>query len=165
MFRYTAIVLAAVIFFLVSSDTVNAHKGKPRVFDISMNLVEYKGSTTIDKLAPPDIDPRDLSKGYGYKAPGYDPNNPGKWEVSSYAFNPSFMTIHKGDQVNLTVFGVNGDEHEVILVDPNGEELYREIWNRGREYHISFKAKMAGIYELICLHHFPTMKAIFSVEK
>jgi hypothetical protein len=35
-----------------------------------MNAVEYKGSTTTEKLAPPQVNPATLSKGYVYKGPG-----------------------------------------------------------------------------------------------
>jgi hypothetical protein len=35
-----------------------------------MNTVEYKGSTTTDKLAPPAVNPATQSKGYVFKAPG-----------------------------------------------------------------------------------------------
>jgi hypothetical protein len=37
---------------------------------ISLTTVEFKGSTTTEQLAPPASNPADLSKGYGYKAPG-----------------------------------------------------------------------------------------------
>ena len=47
-----------------------------------------KGSTTADKLAPPPVNPADLSRGYGLKAPGQaDRSAPTKWEVASYMFN------------------------------------------------------------------------------
>lgn len=48
-----------------------------------------KGATTTDQLAAPTVNPKDLSKGYDFKAPGEaDKNVPQKWEVSSYVFVP-----------------------------------------------------------------------------
>ena len=37
---------------------------------IFMNAVEFKGSTTTEKLAPPSANPAGISKGYVYKSPG-----------------------------------------------------------------------------------------------
>ncbi len=132
---------------------------------IFMNLVEIKGATTSDKLAPPTINPKDLSKGYGYKAPGEaDKSNPQKWEVASYMFSPSFVTVRRGDTINLTVFVVNGDSHEVWITDPSGRKVLANAdWQRGRQYEVSFAAEQAGVYELTCSTHAPTMTAKFLV--
>ncbi len=62
---------------------------QPRGHSIYMTAVEFKGSTTGDKLGPPPIDPSRLSHGYAYKAPGQaDPSAPQRWEVASYQFSP-----------------------------------------------------------------------------
>ena len=42
----------------------------PGTHTIFMTAVEIKGSTTADKLAPPAVNPADLSKGYAFKGPG-----------------------------------------------------------------------------------------------
>ena len=58
-----------------------------------MNGVEFKGTTTTDKLAPPTANLADLSKDSVFKAPGEaEKNNPELWEVDSYAFTPGFIT-------------------------------------------------------------------------
>jgi len=50
-----------------------------------MTAVEFKGSTTSDKLGPPAVDPSKLSHGYVYKTPGQaEPAAPQRWEVASY---------------------------------------------------------------------------------
>src|SRR6266704_103965 len=83
---------------------------------IFMNAVEYKGSTTTEKLAPPSVNPSALSKGYVYKGPvEADKTAPQQWEIDSYAFSPGFITVHKGDTVALSTFVVNGDKHEVAV--------------------------------------------------
>jgi len=38
-----------------------------------MTAVEFKGSTTTDRLGPPRVDPTKLSHGYVFKAPGQEP--------------------------------------------------------------------------------------------
>jgi plastocyanin len=127
--------------------------------------MEVKGATTADELTSPSVNPKDLSKGYGFKAPGeVDKKKPQKWQVASYMFTPSFVTVHQGDTVKLTVFIVNGNKHEVYVTAPDGKRVVpaRE-WNRGREYKIQFVAKKAGTYQLICSEHAPSMTMTFLV--
>src|SRR2546426_11552248 len=81
---------------------------------IFMNVVEYKGSTATEKLAPPSVNPATLSKGYVYKGPGEaDKTAPQQWEIDSYAFAPGFVTVQQGDTGAVRAFVGNGDKHEV----------------------------------------------------
>jgi plastocyanin len=139
--------------------------GAPTAHTIFMTAIELKGSTTTDKLAPPPVNPKDLSKGYDYKPPSQaDKNDPKRWEVSSYRFDPGFVTVLKDDTVKLTIFVVNGDEHDVRIADPDGRDVFAPAkWNRGREYNVSFIAKKVGSYHLICSAHAPTMTATILV--
>ena len=58
----------------------------PTTHTIFLTGVEVKGGTTADKLAPPAVNPKDLSRGYDFKRPGEaDRQNLQRWEVSSYA--------------------------------------------------------------------------------
>jgi plastocyanin len=142
-----------------------ADKDRPTTHTIFISGVEIKGATTADKLAPPAINPKELSKGYGFKAPGEaDKGNPQKWEVSAYMFNPSFVTVRQGDTVKLTVFIVNGDVHEVWVTAPGGQKVMPNTkWNRGQEYHIQFAAEHTGTYQLVCSEHAPSMITTFLV--
>ena len=135
----------------------------PTTHTIFITGMEVKGATTADKLAPPAINPADLSKGYGFKGPGEaDRQSPQKWEVSSYIFAPSFVIVRQGDTVKLTVFLVNGDEHDVWVAAPDGRQITpKTTWNRGREYRVSFVAETPGPYQLTCSTHAPTMGATF----
>jgi plastocyanin len=127
--------------------------------------MEIKGATTAKNLMPPDVNPKDLSKGYGFKAPGEaDKQDPHKWEVSSYVFTPGFVTVRHGDTVKLTAFIVNGDMHEVWISAPDGQKVVPNTkWNRGREYQMEFVAAKAGTYQLVCSEHSPSMIATFLV--
>jgi plastocyanin len=133
----------------------------PGTHTIFMTAVEIKGSTTADKLAPPAVNPADLSKGYTFKGPGEaDKTAPQRWEVSSYMFVPGFITVPQGDSLTLTAFIVNGDQHDVAILSPDGQvAVPTAIWQRGREYRVSFVAEKAGIYQLKCFAHAPTMTA------
>jgi plastocyanin len=157
--------IGAVVFGLLLAADVGAQQKAGATHTIFLTALEVKGSTTIDKLAPPPVDPKDISKGYAFKAPGVaDKNAPQKWEVSTYMFSPGFVTVRQGDTVNLTAFVVNGDEHEVWVTDPRGREVVAKTkWNRGRQYEVSFVAEKVGPYQLTCSSHAPTMAATFLV--
>ncbi len=103
--------------------------------------VEWKGTTSDKKLAPPSVNPADLSDGYGFKPPGNDPNSPDEWTVATYVWTPGSMAAYQGDKVEMTFFIVNGDEHSVWVEGPDGTEVVQETeMNRGREYELSFTA-------------------------
>jgi plastocyanin len=74
------------------------------------------------------------------------------------------MTVPEGDTVDLTMFVLNGNVHDVWVEAPNGAEAVTEFtMNRGREYNKSFTASQAGTYRLICNTHEPTMTAYITV--
>jgi plastocyanin len=133
----------------------------PRTQTIFMTAVEIKGSTTTDKLAPPTVNPVELSKGYGFKGPGEaEKTAPQRWEIASYTFMPGFITVLQGDTVTLTAFVVNGDHHDVAVLAPDGQVVVpTAIWQRGRQYQVSFVAEHVGTYHLKCFAHAPTMTA------
>ncbi len=134
-----------------------------RVFYV--NAIEIKGGTSTDSLAAPEIDPKSLGKTFGYKAPGkYDPSNPKKWQVASYQFNPSALTVFQGDTVKLVLFVVNGDIHIDHIEDPDGQIVVSaETHNRGRQYTMSFVAEKAGVYQLRCATHAEAMRSLITV--
>jgi plastocyanin len=136
-----------------------------RTHQIFMTALEIKGSTTTDNLAPPAVNPVELSRGYGFKSPGEaDKTAPQRWEVASYTFVPGFITVPQGDTVMLTAFVVNGDQHDVAVLAPDGQVVVpTAIWQRGREYQLSFVAEHAGTYHLKCFAHAPTMTATILV--
>ena len=133
----------------------------PTTHLIEVTAFEVKGSTSIDDLAAPDVDPSTFSDGFGYKAPGdYDPDNPDKWQVASYMWNPGQMTARQGDTLDLHVFVLNGNTHETFIQDPDGNIVGDVVvMNRGREYDLSANLEKAGVYQLICSTHAPTMTA------
>lgn len=158
----TVVFAAALV--LVLAGPLAAQESGP-VYTIFMTAYEVKGATTLDKLAPPPADPVELSKGYGYKGPGQaDRAAPQKWEVSSYMFNPAVVTVSQGGMVDLTVFVVNGDEHEAWITAPDGTmAVPKGKWTRGREYRMRFRADQSGTYQLVCSSHAPSMLATFLV--
>jgi plastocyanin len=140
------------------AQAVHGQQAKHTIF---MNAVEYKGSTSTEKLAPPAVSPATLSKGYVLKPPGEaDKTAPQVWEIDSYALTPGFVTVQQGDTVTLQVLVVNGDTHEVGVLGPDGQVVVpKATWNRGTEYRVSFVAEKVGTYKLSCDTHAPTMTA------
>jgi plastocyanin len=140
------------------AQAVHGQQAMPTIF---MNAVEYKGSTSTEKLAPPVVNPATLSKGYVLKAPGEaDKTAPQVWEIDSYALTPGFVTVQQGDTVTLQVLVVNGDKHEVGVLAPDGQVVVpKATWTRGVEYRVSFVAEKLGTYKLSCETHAPTMSA------
>ena len=122
--------------------------------------VEWKGTTSADKLEAPGVDPTTLSNGYRFKDVGFDESNPANWQVASYVWTPGAMVVSQGDAVDLTAFVVNGDNHHNRLVATDGTQVGDAIdMNRGREYTISFTADQTGVYRLVCDTHGPSMTA------
>src|SRR5438093_953097 len=132
---------------------------------IEMTGIEFKGPTTTDKLAPPQVAPTKLSHGYAYKGPGQaDPAARERWEVATYQFSPSSMTVQQNDSIMLSVFIANGDHHEVELTDADGESIIaKAAWDRGREYTAFFQTRKVGIYCLECAVHRPSMSAAIAL--
>lgn len=167
--RSLVVAVLALSAMLVAPDA-GAQQTPGIAHDIHITAVQFKGSTTSDKVAAPPVDPRKLSRGYAYKGPGQaDPSAPQRWEVASYQFSPSYVTVQQGDTVVLTVFIADGDHHDVQLTEPEDESilhesiLYKSTWDRGREYTLFFLAKKVGAYRLTCATHAPSMTATFLV--
>ena len=165
-FRLSMTIVMVIWFglFLLGSNGLG-QADPPTTHTIFMTGMEVKGSTMADKLQPPRVNPKDISKGYSFKGPGEaDKADAKKWEVSSYVFTPSFVTVRQGDTVKLTTFMVNGDEHEVWVAAPDGQRVVAPTkWNRGREYTVQFVAEKTGNYQLVCSEHAPSMIATFLV--
>jgi plastocyanin len=127
---------------------------------IEVTGFEIKGTTNTEDLAVPEVDPSTLSAGYGYKAPGFDEDNPTNWRVETYIWGPGNMTAFQGDKIDLHTFILNGNSHTVRVEGPDGSTVVEDIeMNRGRDYNLKFDATQAGVYKLICLTHEPTMTA------
>lgn len=127
---------------------------------IEVTGFEVKGTTNTDDLAVPEVDPETLSTGYGYKAPGFDDENPNNWRVASYMWTPGNMIAFQGDSIDLHTFILNGNSHNVWVEAPDGTKVVEDIeMNRGRAYTLEFDATEAGVYKLVCSTHGPTMTA------
>ncbi len=143
---------------------VQALDGAPSIAPVDRVIevtgFEVKGTTNTDDLAAPEVDPKTLSAGYGYNAPGFDDANPKNWRVASYMWNAGDVVAFQGDSLDLHTFILNGNSHNVWVEAPDGSKVVEDIeMNRGRTYTLEFDASEAGVYQLVCSTHAPTMTA------
>ena len=155
MRKYAAL-LAVMALALGACSTAGA---APSDVTFDLSVIEIKGAT--DGIDAPSVDPTTLSLGYGYKPPGeYDAENPAKWQVATYMFNDTSLSVVEGDDVTLRIFGINGDAHEMWVEAPDGTKVTDVVTlNRGRELTLEFTAEELGHYKVICSTHAPTMTA------
>lgn len=117
---------------------------------IYMAAVEPKGSTTADKEPFPKAQ---LPSGAGYILK--DPDKEGRWEVSTYRYLPGTVVVNQGDEVTLEIVGINGKEHPSII------EGYNVTFSvlRGQVTRVTFRADKAGVFNIHCGAHMPSMTA------
>lgn len=115
---------------------------------IYMAAVEPKGGTTSDKESFPTIA---LPPGGGYVLKA--PDNTGRWEVSTYQWQPSLIMANQGEQVTLEIVGINGAEHVSSI--PGYVSSFTV--KRGQVTRVSFMANRAGMFPILCFTHNPTM--------
>ena len=115
---------------------------------IYMAAVEPRGGTQATSEPFPTAA---LPAGGGYVLRAPDAN--GRWEVSTYQWQPSFIIAREGEQVTLEVIGINGAEH-VSSLPPYVQSF---TVKRGQITKVSFTANRAGMFPIICVNHQPTM--------
>ncbi len=115
---------------------------------IYMAAVEPKGGTQATSEAFPTAA---LPPGGGYVLKA--PDASGRWEVSTYQWQPSFIVAREGEQVTLEIIGINGAEHVSSLPPFVNSFTVR----RGQITKVAFTANRAGMFPIICVNHQPTM--------
>jgi len=115
---------------------------------ITMVAVEAKGGTTVDKEPFPTAT---LPEGKGYELE--PPNAEGRWEVSTYRWDPNQVIVNQGDEVTLEILGVNGAEHPSVI---DGYDISFAV-KRGQLTTVTFTADKAGVFEIRCGTHQPSM--------
>ena len=122
----------------------------PRHRTIYVAAIEPKGGAHVDQERFPE-ESLPSGGGYGLKKP----DDKGRWEVSTYRWDPGTIVVNQGDKVTLEIVGINGDEHPFTI------EGYwiSDVVRRGRVTRVSFTADKAGIFKIICRKHAPAMQA------
>jgi hypothetical protein len=149
--RILLVVLAGVMLMAVlgaCSGARPAATGTERT--IYMAAIEPKGGVTVDKEAFPSV-PLPAGGGYILK----EPNDDGRWEVSTYRWDPGTIIVNQGDLVTLEMVGINGASHPFTIEGYN----ISDVVERGHVTHVTFAADKAGIFKISCPVHAPAMEA------
>jgi plastocyanin len=141
-----ALILAG--FTLTQGGLATPTSVQPTKRTIYMIAAEPKGGTTVDQEPFPTT-PLPSGGGYILKAP----DDTGRWEVSTYRWDPSLIVVHQGDEVTLQVLGVNGALHPARI---EGYNLSFEV-KRGQLSTVSFVADKVGTFQILCSAHQPSM--------
>lgn len=123
---------------------------RPRQRTIYMAALEPKGGVTVSKEPFPT---EALPEGGGYLL--RKPDDKGRWEVSTYRWDPGTIVVYQGDTVTLEMVGINGAEHPFTI---EGYWLTGNV-RRGKVTRLTFVADKAGIFKIICRTHTPSMQA------
>lgn len=115
-----------------------------------MAAVEAKGGVTTDKEPYPEKAP---PPGGGYLLNA--PDKSGRWEVSTYRWEPGTVVVNQGDNVTLEIIGINGAAHPLRI---EGHDV-KAVIRRGEIVRVSFRAEKAGLFKIICDTHQPSMQA------
>ncbi len=121
---------------------------------IYLSAVEWKGSAEVAKEPYPT---KPLPEGGGYEL--IAPDAAGKWNVETYRFDSAVVVACEGEQITLNIFGVNAAYHDITIA--GFKQNFRV--SRGQLSTVSFLAKKAGIYPIVCLTHKPSHRADLAV--
>lgn len=116
---------------------------------IYMAAVEPRGGTSVTSEPYPTTA---LPAGPGYVL--RPPDATGRWEVSAYYWQPSFVVVSEGDDVTLEILGINGAEHPATV---EGVNVPGFTVRRGQVTTVNFRAGRPGSYRIVCTTHLPTM--------
>jgi plastocyanin len=144
--RIGSAVAAAVLGIAGVAAGPSAATAGKRFFTIA--AVEPKGGVTAEK-EPFPAQPLPAGGGYVLK----HPDQTGRWEVSTYVWQPSQIFVNEGDEVTLEFVGINGANHPTTI---SGYNKSFEL-KRGQVTRISFKADKAGVFPIECATHKPSM--------
>ena len=130
----------------------------PKVRQIYMSAVEWKGSASVAKEAYPTAA---LPGGGGYEscAPGSQEcdlkGDTTKWAVETYRFDTALVAACVGERVTLNIFGVNAAQHQITIPDFGKSFLVK----RGMLARTTFRVTKPGIYPILCITHQPSHRA------
>lgn len=116
---------------------------------IYMAAVEPKGGASVTSEPFPAA-PLPAGPGYVLRPP----DTTGRWEVSTYQWQPAFLLANQGDDVTLEIVGVNGDEHPSLI---EGINVPPFTVRRGQITRVNFRATRPGFYRITCTTHLPSM--------
>lgn len=70
-------------------------------------------------------------------------------EIEAYRWDPGTIVVPKGEEITISIYGVNGKEHPFIIEGTD----YKGTVQKGKEMVMNVKFEEEGTYRLICLTH------------
>ncbi|MCU9601989.1 cupredoxin domain-containing protein [Caldibacillus kokeshiiformis] len=70
-------------------------------------------------------------------------------KIEVYRFDPGTIYLKKGEEVDLKILGVNGDEHTFLI---ENTDIKGRI-EKGKETIVPLQFDKPGTYRLICITH------------
>lgn len=111
--------------------------------------IEPKGGANVARETFPA---GPLPSGGGYVI--REPDETGRWEVSTYVWTPAQIVVSEGDEVTLDFVGINGADHATEIAGLDVSFTLR----RGEVVRVEFTADRPGVYPVICHTHVPSMR-------
>jgi plastocyanin len=141
-------ILAAVLILGPTFATLGSAQTAPsQRRTITMAAVEPRGGTMVEQEPFPTASLP--SGGYVLRPP----DATGRWEVSTYRWDPSQVIVNQGDEVTLEIVGINGAAHPTVI---EGYNLRFNV-KRGEITRVTFRADRAGVFRIDCATHRPSM--------
>jgi plastocyanin len=132
-----------------------ARSDEVREFYIKTVHLDGETSTKGDADHKPEPFP-DSSMPEGHGLVLSKPNEDGKWRMRAFTFEPSQIVVNAGDQIRLHFVGVQGMSHTIQLEGDGVDEHF--ALQRGYIHTVDFTPKTAGIIEIECSDHQPSMR-------
>ena len=149
MTKLALAVSAAVLVSIQIGPVASSKAQTPEKRFFTIAAVEPRGGANVGQEPFPA---QSLPPGGGYVMK--QPDQTGRWEVSTYVWMPSQIVVNQGDEVTLEFVGINGASHPTEI---KGLDKAFTL-QRGHVTRIEFKADRPGVYPVICHTHTPSMR-------
>jgi plastocyanin len=126
-----------------------------REFYIKTVHVDGETSTKGDANHKPEAFPEaPLPEGHGLVLS--KPDEAGKWRMRAFAFEPSQIVVTAGEPIRLHFVGVQGMSHTIHVEGDGVDERF--ALKRGYIHTVDLTPKTAGVIEIECYDHDPSMR-------
>lgn len=142
------VALAVLAVFLVTACSAASARIEPTERTVYLAAIEPKGGQTVDREPLPDT-PLPTGGGYVLK----QPDDNGRWEVSTYTWSQNEIVVIEGDKVTLEIIGINGAAHPTTI---EGYDVTFDV-KRGHISTVTFTADKVGVFRIVCHAHQPSM--------
>ena len=156
MGRFEALLTATLAVGILGTATATwAHSDEVREFYI--NTVHIDGVTNVHASADHKAEPfPDTSMPEGRGLVLSKPDETGKWRMRAFAFDPAQIVVQAGEPIRLHFTGVQGMSHSIHVEGDGVDERF--VLKRGHIHTINLTPKSAGVIEIECYDHEPSMR-------